>query len=219
MELTQGQYELIAPHLPVQRGNVKIPNLKVLNAILYVAEHGCKWRRTARALRQMAHCLYENEPLVQEWGSRPCVRAASEGRNSGGQSRRALAGQHHCQGASGRDWRVEKNGPQSIGRSRGGLTTKIHMVAADERTPVIFSLSAGQAHDAPEGRKLLERLGPQRGSPSVVMDRAYEGDATRQLASGLGYSVVVPPRKSRKVAWEYDEELYKRRNEVERLVP
>ena len=44
MELTQGQYELIAPHLPVQRGNVKIPNLQVLNAILYVAEHGCKWR-------------------------------------------------------------------------------------------------------------------------------------------------------------------------------
>ena len=44
MELTQGQYELIAPHLPVQRGNVRIPNLEVLNAILYVAEHGCKWR-------------------------------------------------------------------------------------------------------------------------------------------------------------------------------
>ena len=44
MELTQSQYELIAPHLPVRRGNVKIPNLEVLNAILYVAEHGCKWR-------------------------------------------------------------------------------------------------------------------------------------------------------------------------------
>ena len=97
------------------------------------------------------------------------------------------------------------------------MTTKIHMVASDERTPVIFSLSGGQAHDAPEGRKLLERLGPQRGSPSMVMDRAYEGDATRQLASSLGYSVVVPPRRGRKVSWEYDEELYKRRNEVERL--
>ena len=44
MELTQSQYELIQPHLPVQRGNVSIPNLQVLNAILYVAEHGCKWR-------------------------------------------------------------------------------------------------------------------------------------------------------------------------------
>lgn len=44
MELTEAQYERIAPFLPVQRGNVRIPNLLVLNAILYVAEHGCAWR-------------------------------------------------------------------------------------------------------------------------------------------------------------------------------
>ena len=44
MELTEAQYEHIAPLLPVQRGNVRISNRHVLNAILYVAEHGCKWR-------------------------------------------------------------------------------------------------------------------------------------------------------------------------------
>ena len=44
MKLTQAQYQLIEPYLPVQRGNVTIPNIRVLNAILYVAEHGCKWR-------------------------------------------------------------------------------------------------------------------------------------------------------------------------------
>ena len=44
MELTQAHYQLIKPYLPVQRGNVTIPNIRVLNAILYVAEHGCKWR-------------------------------------------------------------------------------------------------------------------------------------------------------------------------------
>ena len=44
MELTQAQYDRIAPYLPVQRGNVSISNHRVLNAILYVAEHGCKWR-------------------------------------------------------------------------------------------------------------------------------------------------------------------------------
>ena len=44
MELTEAQYERIAPFLPVQRGNVQISNLQVLNAILYVAENGCKWR-------------------------------------------------------------------------------------------------------------------------------------------------------------------------------
>ncbi len=44
MELTEVQYERIAPLLPRQRGNVSLSNRQVLNAILYVAEHGCKWR-------------------------------------------------------------------------------------------------------------------------------------------------------------------------------
>ena len=44
MELTKSQYEIIAPHFPKQRGNVKLSNRQVLNAILYVAEQGCKWR-------------------------------------------------------------------------------------------------------------------------------------------------------------------------------
>ena len=44
MELTEAQCERIAPLLPKQRGNVSLPNIQVLNAILYVAEHGCKWR-------------------------------------------------------------------------------------------------------------------------------------------------------------------------------
>lgn len=44
MEITEAQYERIADCLPTQRGNVSLTNLQVLNAILYVAEQGCKWR-------------------------------------------------------------------------------------------------------------------------------------------------------------------------------
>jgi len=44
MEITREQFSLIEPSLPVQRGNVRLENLQVINAILYVAEHGCKWR-------------------------------------------------------------------------------------------------------------------------------------------------------------------------------
>lgn len=44
MEITPEQFSLIEPSLPVQRGNVRLENLQVINAILYVAEHGCKWR-------------------------------------------------------------------------------------------------------------------------------------------------------------------------------
>ena len=80
-----------------------------------------------------------------------------------------------------------------------------------------FSLSPGQAHDAPEGRRLLNRLGPQQDNLSVVMDRAYEGNETRQLALELGFTPVVQPLSTRINPWEYNKELYKRRNEVERL--
>ena len=44
MEITQAQFEQIEHCLPTQRGNVSLSNLTVLNAVLYVAEHGCKWR-------------------------------------------------------------------------------------------------------------------------------------------------------------------------------
>ena len=91
------------------------------------------------------------------------------------------------------------------------------MVAADARTAIQFSLSPGQAHDAPEGRKLLNRLGRQQERFALIMDRAYEGNETRQLALALGYEPVVPPLRTWVQPWEYDRELYKRRNEIERL--
>ena len=51
----------------------------------------------------------------------------------------------------------------------------------------------------------------------LIMDRAYEGDETRQLALELGFHPVVPPLRTRLTPWEYDREVYKRRNEIERL--
>ena len=49
------------------------------------------------------------------------------------------------------------------------------------------------------------------------MDKAYEGNETRQLVFDLGMEPVVPPKKNRVTSWEYDKEMYKKRNEVERL--
>jgi transposase len=91
------------------------------------------------------------------------------------------------------------------------------MVAADVRTAITFALSPGQAHDAPEGRKLLQRLGRMSRPIHLLMDRAYEGDETRQLALDLGFVPVVPPKQNRLTPWEYDRAIYKRRNEIERL--
>jgi transposase len=91
------------------------------------------------------------------------------------------------------------------------------MVAADARTAITFSLSAGQAHDAVEGRKILKQLAGNQTIKYVIMDKAYEGEETRQLVMDLNFEAVVPPKSNRVEPWQYNKEMYKQRNEVERL--
>ena len=193
MELTQDQYERIAPLLPVQRGNVSISNLQVLNAILYVAEHGCKWRGLPPRFGRW-HTIYTRmnrwakngvlDRVFEHLQREQIVRVKLEA-----VSMDSTIVKVHPDGTGG----FKKNGPQSIGKSRGGWTTKIHMVAADARTAMTFSLSPGQAHDAPEGRKLLHRLGVQQKDLSIVMDRAYEGQRDAPARIGVGVCSRCPP--------------------------
>jgi len=91
------------------------------------------------------------------------------------------------------------------------------MAAASIKQVLGFSLTPGQAHDAPPGRELLKSLGIDNLQVPLIMDRAYEGNETRWLAQSLGFEPVVPPLQTRVDPWEYDTELYKRRNEIERL--
>src|SRR6202040_372384 len=92
--------------------------------------------------------------------------------------------------------------------------TKIQMVAADARTAIVFALSPGHDHDAPHGRALLEELGPMPEGLPMLMDRAYEGNETRQLGLDLGMIPVVPPKSTRLHPWDYDRAIYKERNEI-----
>ena len=90
------------------------------------------------------------------------------------------------------------------------------MVTASDRSVVAFSLSGGQAHDAPEGERLLDEIEKLSEQIFIIMDRAYEGDGMRAKALEKGFIPVVPPKKNRNKPWEYDKERYKERNEIER---
>ena len=204
MTITQEQYDRIAHLFPTQRGNVKISNLDMLNAFLYVAEHGCKWRGLPPRFGKW-YTIYKR---MNRWArngvlDRILKGLAQEGiinLNTEAVGIDSTIVKVHPDGTG----TLKKGGPQSIGKSRGGWTTKIHMVADDDRTAITFSLSPGQAHDAPAGRELLAGVGPQPEKRFLVMDRAYEGNQTRQLALELGYTPVVPPKSNRKTPWDYN---------------
>ena len=80
-----------------------------------------------------------------------------------------------------------------------------------------FSLSGGEKNDSPEGMKLLCFTPYFEENKFLLMDRAYQGDNMRLTVKNLGYEPIVPPKRNRLHKWEYDKELYKRRNEIERF--
>jgi transposase len=217
MEITEEQYARIKDSLPVQRGNVSLTNLQVLNAILYVAEQGCKWRGLPRRFGPW-HTIYVRmnrwakngvlDRVFEQLQMEQIVRIKIEAFSLDSTSVKV-----HPDGTGA----LKKNGPQAIGKSRGGWNTKIHMVAADARTAIVFTLSPGHDHDAPHGRALLQELGPMPEGLPLLMDRAYEGNETRQLVLDLGMIPVVPPKSTRLHPWDYDHVIYKKRNEIERL--
>ncbi|UNV93244.1 hypothetical protein MP579_13760 [Comamonas sp. 7D-2evo2] len=104
-----------------------------------------------------------------------------------------------------------------MGRSRGGWTSKLHMVAISCRDALLWSLTPGQSGDAPEGCKLIEAMGSQDAMVYLLMDSAYEGDGTPAAALVRNFVPVVPAHPQRKHPWSLDKHRYRQRNEVERL--
>jgi transposase len=82
-----------------------------------------------------------------------------------------------------------------MGRSRGGLTSKIHAVVDTNGLPVRPGLSAGEVHDSRPALKLLSRL---RSGSMLLADRAYDADWIRAFATVKGSWANVPPRSNRR---------------------
>lgn len=101
-----------------------------------------------------------------------------------------------------------------MGRSRGGLTTKIHALVDANGLPIRLKLSAGQAHDARSGVSLLENL---KQGQILLADRAYDNYYIRQAAEARGTWPNIKPLAYRAKAQTFSAFLYKERNRVERF--
>jgi len=101
-----------------------------------------------------------------------------------------------------------------MGRSRGGLTTKIHALVDAEGRPVKLELSAGQAHDSTKAADLLEPLGE---GAILLADKAYDNNAIRALADNRGAWANIPALSIRKDSFIFNKWLYRQRNLVERF--
>ena len=100
---------------------------------------------------------------------------------------------------------------QALGRSRGGFSTKIHIAVDALGNPVDFLLTGGQKADVTQAEPLIGG----HEADAYILDKAYDSDAVVEAAKQQGGEAVIPPKKNRKLAREYDKHLYKERKKVE----
>ena len=101
-----------------------------------------------------------------------------------------------------------------MGRSRGGLTTKIHALVDADGLPIAVTLSEGQAHDGRSAGPMLSGLGPGQ---TLIADRAYDSDALRAAMTAQGAWAHVNPVSRRVSKPAFSPFLYRYRNLVERF--
>ena len=101
-----------------------------------------------------------------------------------------------------------------MGRSRGGLTTKIHALVDALGRPIRLMLSAGQAYDGHAALDLLDALPP---GCNLLADRAYDSNAIRAMIVAQGALAVIPSMPQRNPVIPHDGDRYKDRNCVERF--
>jgi transposase len=101
-----------------------------------------------------------------------------------------------------------------MGRSRGGLTTKIHALVDANGNPIALKLTEGQAHDGKSAVDMLESLGAGQ---TLLADRAYDSDALRKSLAERGAWANVKPMPGRVNVPAFSSYLYRFRNLVERF--
>jgi transposase len=175
--------------------------------------------------RSSAHIriLEQRIPALQALVSaRRLVQSLSRAREGCG-LRRDLSRWQYRASSPARCWRGKKNGSQAIGRSRGGLTTKIHAAVEGLGNLVDFIVTGGHVHDSTQAIELIDRVEilaskQADGSiTSVTADKGYDAKAIVARVEEIGAAAVIPQLCNRKEPRPVDWAQYKNRNLLERF--
>jgi len=168
--------------------------------------------RPAGSLRQVVVGL-PPVPALEPYGALgPAAGGAERHRGCPGQP--ADDRQHHRPGASLRRRRKGGTHRQGLGRSKGGLTTKIHLRTNGDGLPIAAEVSGGEASDYTGYAPVIDAGGPP---PKVLLaDRGYDADFIREDMEARGGVAIIPTRRHRKVQIQIDGFIYALRNRIER---
>ena len=214
-ELTDKEWKMVEKILPAEQktGRPQINLRAAFNGILWILKSGATWRFLPERYGKW-NSVYKK---FQQWIKAGVFEKLTQSKAEYGEfftlDSTFCKVHRHALGA-------RKNAPrhetkQDIESSRGGKTTKIHVLLDENFRVVKFLLSAGNVNDNLVALPLLQGL--KLRDKVVLADKAYSTAKIRDYLEKQRAIVCIPDKANAKVKHEFDEELYKKRNVVERF--
>jgi transposase len=187
----------------------RVSDRRVLNGIFWVLGSGAPWRDLPESFRPYTTCYnrFVRWRRAGVWGK--IMNGLAEAHDVAVQMIDTSIVRVHQHGAC-----ITRNRRQSMGRSRGGLTSKILAVVDTNGLPVRLALTAGEAHDNRLAGSLLSGL---KSGSMLLADRGYDADWIRALVSKRHAWANIPPRRNRNEPICFSPHLYRARNLIERF--
>ena len=208
--LTDAEWRLVEPILPSKsRGVPRVDDRRVLNGIFWVLRSGAPWRDLPEHFGPYTTCYnrFVRWRCAGVWDR--ILTAISHREDADVQMIDSTIVRAHQHATC-----VKHGASEDLGRSRGGLTTKIHAVVDANGLPIKLALAPGHQHDSLSAADLLDDV---REGGMLLADKAYDADAIRSLVASRGGWANIPPRRNRRDPICFSPYLYRDRNLVERF--
>ncbi|WP_408870962.1 IS5 family transposase [Acetobacter fabarum] len=211
--LSESQMERIEPFFPLAHGVPRVDDQRVLSGIVYVIRNGLQWK-DAPTVYGPDKTLYNRFIRWSRLGIFDRIFVALT--EQAGRSKRLMIDATHLK-AHRTSASLLKKGlfPANIGRTKGGLNSKLHAVCDDQGRPVRLHLTAGQVSDFRGADVLLADLPDE--TEEVIGDRGYDSNKIRQSLACRNITACIPPKKNRKSKPPYNWHLYKKRHLIENM--
>ena len=210
-EISDVDWERIAPLLPVKEGNVGRTvqdNRQFINGVLWISRSGASWRDLPERYGNWNSVF---QPF-RRWSMKGVWQQIFDALQEPGldwlliNSTMVRAHQH----SAGQKVTAQA---EALGRSRGGFSSKLHACCDALGNPRRFILTPGQDSDYRQAQRLLGDDEPG----AVVADKGYDSESFADFIRHLKTEVITPSRRSAKTPRNIDKNLYKDRNKVERF--
>ncbi|MAU22103.1 MAG: IS5/IS1182 family transposase [Martelella sp.] len=210
--LSQAQMRRIEPYFPLSHGVPRVDDRLIVSGIVFVLRNGLRWRDAPKEYGP--HKTIYNRFI--RW-SRLGVfnRIFAELAAECGEPEQLMIDATHLKAHRTAASLLKKGMfPRRIGRTKGGLNSKLHAVCDGHGRPLIMLLSEGQMSDYKGAARMIEAFPKAK---TLLADKGYDADWFREALAERKIKTCIPSRANRKVPIAHDRKLYQKRHKIENM--